>query len=83
MAVPLNEILKIEQGVLQIQENHTNTKIYLDKIILTATQVWWIIVRWKILCQSLLFLKAISYFSDNHFSPANDKIWKGLLQYCQ
>ena len=48
MAVPFNEILKIEQGVLQIQENHTNTKIYLDKIILTATQLWWIIVRWKI-----------------------------------
>ena len=48
MAVPLNEILRINQGVLQIQENHNDTKIYLDKIILTATQLWWMIVRWKI-----------------------------------
>ena len=55
MAVPLNEIIKINKEVLQIQENHINTKIYLDKIILTATQLWWMIVRWKILHLTITF----------------------------
>ena len=67
MAVPLNEIIKINQGVLQIQENHINTKIYLDKIILTATELWWMIVRWKILYPRLTLFKRLILFFRQSF----------------
>ena len=57
MAVPLNEIIQINQGVLLIQSNQINTRTSIEAIISIVTQLWWMAVS------KTLQLRLICYFS--------------------
>ena len=57
MAVPLDEIIQINQGVLLIQSNQINTRTSIEAIISIVTQLWWMAVS------KTLHLRLICYFS--------------------
>ena len=44
IAVPVNEIIQIDQGVLLIQANQINTRNSIEAIILMVKQLWWMVV---------------------------------------
>ena len=65
MAVPLNEIIQINQGVLLIQANQINTKNSIEAIILMVTQLWWMVVSKTLQLRLTCYLVPISYFRQS------------------
>ena len=61
MAVPLNEIIQINQGVLLIQSNQINTRTSIEAIISIVTQLWWMVVS-KTLQLRLTCMLPSTYF---------------------
>ena len=62
MAVPLNEIIQINQGVLLIQSNQINTRTSIEEIISIVTQLWWMVVS------KTLQLRLTCYLVLTHFT---------------
>ena len=56
MALPLNEIIQINQGVLLIQANQINTRNSIEAITSMVKQLWWMVVSKKIATKTDLLL---------------------------
>lgn len=73
MAIPLNEVISIHQGVLDLQNGQKTIIHQMETILAMATHFWWMIVSillrlciGKSCCNQNLVAALVAYYRNNY-----------------